>query len=155
MGAILGFRTSTYARNIYMFGTNRLTARDGFSGVAGGYYTPSEQYTASNYTKANIDNALAMTWINDQEYDETLALITLTTPLAPNVAADDENNVVTGIYFGMEYALDGATDYTVYDGYPLSLDGDHTVKVRVSAIPYVNNASDDAVLTFTTNVVAQ
>ena len=64
--AIYPFRTSNYARNIYIYGTARLTARDGFTGVAAGYYTPVEQYAANNYTLTDIDNALAMTWINQQ-----------------------------------------------------------------------------------------
>lgn len=72
---ILGFRTSVYAMNIFMYGTNRLTARDGFTGPATGYYTPIEQYAANNYDKSVLDNALAMTWVNQQEYDETIALI--------------------------------------------------------------------------------
>lgn len=71
---VLSFRTSTYARNIYQFGTERLTARDGYNGVATGYYTPVEQYAADNYTTAQIDNALVQGWINQTEYDETIAL---------------------------------------------------------------------------------
>lgn len=68
------FRTSTYARNIYLFGTNRLTARDGFVGVPTEYYIPVEQYAKNNFLQSDIENALAMTWINDQEYNETIAL---------------------------------------------------------------------------------
>jgi len=77
---VLGFRTSTYALNIYVYGNNRLTARDGFTGVAEGYYTPTEQYAATDLGQAVIDNALAMTWINAQEYAETIALIPVVTP---------------------------------------------------------------------------
>ena len=72
---ILVFRTSSYALSIYSFGTNRLTARDGFSGVKDGYYTPVEQFAANNLSQNVIDNALAMDWITQQEYDETIALI--------------------------------------------------------------------------------
>lgn len=72
---VLGFRTSTYALNIYIYGTNRLTARDGFVGVADGYYIPVEQYAANNFTRDAIDNALAMTWINQIEYEETIGYI--------------------------------------------------------------------------------
>jgi len=71
--SILPFRTSTYARAIYVYGTNRLTARDGFPGVAEGYYTPVEQYAAANYTTAQIDLALAYGWLTQTEYDETMA----------------------------------------------------------------------------------
>jgi len=71
----LGFRSANYALGIYVYGNNRLTVRDEFTGVANGYYTPTEQYAANNLTKSVIDNALAMTWINDIEYSETIALI--------------------------------------------------------------------------------
>ena len=70
---VLGFRTSTYARNIYVFGTNRLTVRDGFVGIPTEYYIPVQQYAKNNFEQADLDNALAMTWINDQEYAETMA----------------------------------------------------------------------------------
>lgn len=79
--AILGFRTSTYAMNIFRFGTNRLTTRDGFTGIADGYYVPVEQYAAKNYDRSEIDNAFAMTWINEQEYKETIAIINTVTKL--------------------------------------------------------------------------
>lgn len=71
----LGFRTSNYAMCIYRYGTQRLTARDGFTGVAAGYYIPVEQCAASRYERADIDNALAKGWINQTEYDETIAFI--------------------------------------------------------------------------------
>lgn len=73
--AVLSFRTSTYARNIYLLGTERLTARDGYNGVPAEYYTPVETFAATKFTLAQIDNALAQGWINQQEYDETVALI--------------------------------------------------------------------------------
>lgn len=71
---VLAFRTSTYARNIFLYGTNRLTARDGFVGIPVEYYTPVQQYAKNNFLQSDIDNALAMTWINDQEYNETITL---------------------------------------------------------------------------------
>jgi len=71
---ILPFRTSTYAITIYKNGTNRLTARDGFAGVAAGYYTPVEQYAKNNFSQTDLDYALAKTWITEQEYEETMAL---------------------------------------------------------------------------------
>jgi hypothetical protein len=69
------FRVSNYARNIYIYGVQRLTARDGFTGVPAEYYGPVEQYAANNYSMIQIDNALSQTWINQQEYDETIALM--------------------------------------------------------------------------------
>jgi len=71
---VLSFRTSTYARNIYVYGVERFTARDGYGGIPTDYYIPVEQYAADNYTTAQIDNALAQGWINQTEYDETMAL---------------------------------------------------------------------------------
>lgn len=73
--AVYTFRTSTFARNIYIYGTERLTARDGFNGVPTEYYIPVEQHAAVTYTHAQIDNALSKGWINQQEYDETIAYI--------------------------------------------------------------------------------
>jgi hypothetical protein len=73
--AIYSFRTSTYARNIYQFGTQRLTARDGYTGVDPEYYIPVEQWAAANYPLSDIDYALAQGWINQQEYDETVSYI--------------------------------------------------------------------------------
>ena len=75
MAIILGFRTSTYALNIIRFGSNRLTKRDEFVGIADGYYVPVEQYLAKNYDRSEIDNAFAMTWINEQEYNEIVSFI--------------------------------------------------------------------------------
>lgn len=76
---IYEFRTSTYGMNIYLYGTNRLTARDGYKGVADGYYIPVQQYAATNpddiIGKKQIDNAYAKGWINEQEYNETLSYI--------------------------------------------------------------------------------
>lgn len=74
LSSIITIRTKTYATAIYLGGTNRLTARDGFPGVASGYYTPVEQYAAENFTQYDIDNALVQGWITQTEYDETMAL---------------------------------------------------------------------------------
>jgi hypothetical protein len=87
MATILPFRTSTYALSIYRFGTNRLTARDGCTGVADGYYTPIEQYAATNFYRAEFDIALDNGWINEQEYNETLAFIP--TPVTPAPTSSD------------------------------------------------------------------
>lgn len=70
---VYSFRTSNYAQNIYILGQNRLTARDGYAGVPAEYYGPVEQFAADKYTIAQLDNALAQGWINQLEYDETLA----------------------------------------------------------------------------------
>jgi peptidoglycan/xylan/chitin deacetylase (PgdA/CDA1 family) len=75
-------------------------------------------------------------------------------PAAPNVTADDVNNTVLGIDATMEYKLDTATTYTKYTGTLPDLSGNHTLYVRVAA-EGINPASDDTVLTFTTNPAPQ
>jgi hypothetical protein len=77
LAPILQFRTQSYARAIYVYGTNRLTARDGYPGVAEGYYTPVEQYAAANFTTAQLDLALASGWVTQTEYDETMSYKTV------------------------------------------------------------------------------
>ena len=137
--AIYAFRTSNYALNIIRYGSNRLTTRDGFVGTAAGYYTPVQQYTATNFGKDDIDNAISMTWINDQEYQEILNLLVLPVPAAPVVTLDDVRNIIVGITSKMEYSIDDSA-YVVYNiSMPPSLPGDRSVKVRISAVPYVNH----------------
>jgi len=159
--SILGFRTSTYATAIYLDGTDRLTARDGYTGVAAGYYTPVEQYAANLNNvqnpvvikKANIDNALVQGWINQQEYNETIAFIPVTPP-TPNVTNDDTLNTVTGMAIGMEYNLDNV-GYVPYDATTfnaIDFSGNHTLLVRVAASG-INPPSAVVTLTFTTNLV--
>jgi len=78
INSILPFRVQSYARAIFVYGTNRLTARDGYPGVAEGYYLPTfpvQSYAALTYTRAQIDLALACGWLTSQEYDETLVFI--------------------------------------------------------------------------------
>lgn len=74
--AILSFRTSGYANSVYMTGNQRLTARDGCSGVSrtpDDYYPEVQKYANANFDLMALDNALAHGWINQQEYDETKA----------------------------------------------------------------------------------
>jgi hypothetical protein len=81
--AILSFKTSTYARNIFLTGSNRLTARDGCVGVPttpDNYYTAVIQYAAKTYYIEQIDTALNNGWINEQEHAEVMALKTANDP---------------------------------------------------------------------------
>ncbi|WP_340021350.1 S-layer homology domain-containing protein [Paenibacillus sp. FSL K6-1096] len=72
-------------------------------------------------------------------------------PGAPEVAADDQNNTITGLDTSMEFAVDDGP-YVRYDGTNLpDLSGDHTVKVRVAASGSVP-AGPATALTFTTNM---
>jgi hypothetical protein len=63
------FRTSTYARNIYMLGTAS------FATISQDYVEPVKEYAALHYTLVQIDNALAQGWITQQEYLDTLAYL--------------------------------------------------------------------------------
>lgn len=72
---IYPFRTSTYARSIYLYGTERFTARDGYNGIDPLYIEPVKEYVAKTFSQAQIDNAKAQGWITEQEYNETLAYI--------------------------------------------------------------------------------
>ena len=67
--AIYPSLTSAYAKAIYLDGTKR------FSEIRPEYVEPVKQYAATHYTLAQIDNALAKGWINQTEYDETIAYI--------------------------------------------------------------------------------
>ena len=69
--AVLAFRTSTFARNIYLYG-NTL-----FTGIPVEYVEPVKQYAATTFSRLQIDNALNKGWITQQEYDETIAYIPL------------------------------------------------------------------------------
>jgi len=72
-------------------------------------------------------------------------------PAAPEVTADDENNVIVGIDATMEYSLDNGETWTPYDESAApDLSGDKTVLVRVAATETVP-ASEAVTLTFTKN----
>lgn len=74
--AVYSFKVGPYARQIYIDGRQRFTARDGFSGIPAEYHTPVKEYAAKNFTLSQIDYALLKTWVNQSEYDETVVLIT-------------------------------------------------------------------------------
>ena len=72
---IYAFRTSTYARSIYLYGTERFTQRDGYGGIDPLYIEPVKQYVAKTFSMAQMDKALAQGWITEQEFNETLAYV--------------------------------------------------------------------------------
>jgi hypothetical protein len=74
--AVYSFKVGPYARKIYLYGTERFTARDGFPGIPAEYHQPVKEYAANNFTLSQIDYALFKAWIHQQEYDETNVLIT-------------------------------------------------------------------------------
>ena len=71
---VLPFLTSTYSRSI-MWGTERLSARDNYGGVAEGYYIPVETYIAQHYSITKVNEALVNNFLNQQEHDEIIAIL--------------------------------------------------------------------------------
>jgi hypothetical protein len=78
--AVYTFRVGPYARDIYLYGNQRFTARDGCTGIPLEYHTPVKQYAAKYFTLYEMDKALAEGWLTQQEYDETVAYRTLASP---------------------------------------------------------------------------
>ncbi|MEJ8548144.1 hypothetical protein [Brevibacillus borstelensis] len=64
-----------YARNIYLYGTERFTARDGFSGIPTAYHDPVQTHAATTFSRPQLDNSFVYGYTNQPEYDETVALI--------------------------------------------------------------------------------
>ncbi|GMX60821.1 hypothetical protein Elgi_07980 [Paenibacillus elgii] len=79
--ANLPFLLSTYARNITMFGNERLTPRDDFKGVPESYRPDVQSYAARNYDYDELDRALDKGWISRQEHDDIMALKTEADPI--------------------------------------------------------------------------
>lgn len=67
--AVQSFRTSSYARDIYLYGNRKIVD------TPLEYHEPIKQHAATNFSLSQIDNALAKGWISQQEYDETIAYI--------------------------------------------------------------------------------
>lgn len=65
---IYAFRTSTYARDIYLYGNRTFTQ------IPAEYVQPVKQYAADTFTDAQISTALTRGWISESEYAETMAL---------------------------------------------------------------------------------
>jgi hypothetical protein len=65
--AIYGFRTSTYARNIYLYGNTN------FASIPVEYHEPVKQHAAASYSEYQIVSALQRGWITQEEYDQTMA----------------------------------------------------------------------------------
>lgn len=61
------FRVGPYARNIYLYGVEKLAE------IPAEYVEPVKEYAAKTYAKEQIDNALAVGYITQQEYDDTMA----------------------------------------------------------------------------------
>lgn len=63
---LLAFRTSTYARNIYIFGSTS------FDSIPAEYHEAVKQFAATTYTDAQIKEAHTRLFINEQEFNETM-----------------------------------------------------------------------------------
>nr|WP_246362791.1 DUF4073 domain-containing protein [Paenibacillus alba] len=74
-------------------------------------------------------------------------------PGAPNVTADDVNNIILGIDTTMEYSIDGGAWTTYNPAAAPNLSGNHSVQVRVKANGAVP-AGQSTILTFTENTIA-
>lgn len=66
--AVLPFRTSTFARNIYQAGTASFTS------IPAEYVGPVKQYAADKFFVDDIEAAAANGWITEAEKQETLDL---------------------------------------------------------------------------------
>lgn len=69
--AVLSFRVSTYARNVYLYGNTKLVDVPTYPDD---YKAATMDYAASHYTKEQLDNALTKGYITQVEYDDTLSL---------------------------------------------------------------------------------
>ena len=72
--AVYTWRTGTYSRMIYLDGTKS------FASLTAEYLEPVKQRAATDFSYSQIDNALAKGYINQQEYDDTIAIKTLIEP---------------------------------------------------------------------------
>jgi hypothetical protein len=79
---VYSFRTGTYARNIYLYGNERFTARDGYNGIPQEYHQSVKEYAAKNFTLMETEKARITTWITQQEYDDTVILRTESSPIS-------------------------------------------------------------------------
>lgn len=87
--AVLSFKVGTYARQIYLAGTQRFTARDGYTGIPFEYHEPVMKYAVANFYLFDIDNALSKGWISQEEYEQTLSYGE--PKIAPTFTSQQEN----------------------------------------------------------------
>jgi hypothetical protein len=65
--AVNSLLVRSYTTNIYIYGNRS------FATIPAEYHEPVKKHAVANYTLAQIDNAFAMGWITETEYNETLA----------------------------------------------------------------------------------
>jgi chaperonin GroEL (HSP60 family) len=61
-------RVRGYATSIYLDGTTTFTI------IATDFHQEVKQYAATNFTLVQIEDALELGWITQQEYEDTMAL---------------------------------------------------------------------------------
>ena len=122
--------------------------------IDGGNYIHYEAANAPDLTGAHtVLVRVAAAGANPASEPTTLNFTTNSIqPAAPNVSADDVNNLIDGIDNTMEYSLDNGLTYVLYDAQVPDLSGDQTVSVRVAASG-INPAGLTKTLIFTTNPV--
>lgn len=64
--AVLMFKVRTDARNIYLYGTNRLV------NCNAEYVEPIKKYAGETFSVAEIDKALEQGWITTEEHADTM-----------------------------------------------------------------------------------
>lgn len=74
MTTVYPFRIGPYARNIYLYGSEKLST------IPAHYVEPVKEYAASTYPKSDLDAALAKSYITQQEYDDTMNYVTTIVP---------------------------------------------------------------------------
>lgn len=72
--AVYSFYTIMYTKNIFLSGTQRFTARDGYTGITEEYHTPVKQYAATNLTDYEIERAKTEGFISETEFAETMSI---------------------------------------------------------------------------------
>jgi hypothetical protein len=82
--AFYSFKVGPYARSIYLDGA--IT----FESLEASYQLPIKQRAAKDFTYPQIDAALSKGYINQDQYDETIALKTLLMPRPVTTAAAEE-----------------------------------------------------------------
>lgn len=80
--AVKSYLVSRYAYNIYVYGTTR------FESVTLEYHEPVKQFAAANFYPYEIQNALTQGWINQEQYDQTMAYRTDLSPNDPLASPD-------------------------------------------------------------------
>lgn len=102
---IYSFMTSNYANTIYCQGTQRFTARDGYSGIPLEYHEPVKQYAALNFYASVIEGALTKTWLLNNEYADTMAYMVALYGRNRLTKRDGFDGVRAGFYSTIEQSI--------------------------------------------------